>query len=93
MADYLVRSITDGKNVIGLACVSTDLVGEAARIHGTSGRDRKPCKRGPSALRNVRLAREQRPSLLPPRAATSRSDEDPARQGPGRVPWRGPPQC
>ena len=36
MADYLVRSITDEKNVIGLACVSTDLVGEAARIHGTS---------------------------------------------------------
>ena len=36
MADYLVRAITDEKTVIGLACVSTDLVGEATRIHGTS---------------------------------------------------------
>ena len=36
MADYLVRSITDKLNVIALACVTTDLVGEAARLHGTS---------------------------------------------------------
>lgn len=34
--DYLVRCITDEFNVTGLACVTTDLVGEAARIHGTS---------------------------------------------------------
>ena len=36
MADYLVRSITDKLNVIALTCVTTDLVGEAARLHGTS---------------------------------------------------------
>ena len=34
--DYLVRCITDEFNVIGLACITTDLVDEAARIHGTS---------------------------------------------------------
>ncbi len=36
MSDYLVRSLTDQTNVIGLACVTTDLVAEAARLHGTS---------------------------------------------------------
>jgi len=36
MTDYLVRSITDNLNVIGLVCVTTDLVGEAARLHRTS---------------------------------------------------------
>ena len=36
MADYLVRCITDRSNVIGLASVTTELVSEAARIHGTS---------------------------------------------------------
>jgi len=36
MKDYLVRSITDQSNVIGLACVSTNLAGEASLIHGTS---------------------------------------------------------
>ncbi len=36
MADYLVRSITDRSNVIGLASVTTGLVSEAARIHGSS---------------------------------------------------------
>jgi molecular chaperone Hsp33 len=36
VSDYLVRCMTDELNVIGLACVTTDLVGEAARIHGTS---------------------------------------------------------
>jgi len=36
MSDYLVRSITDRTNVIGLTCVTTDLVAEAARLHETS---------------------------------------------------------
>jgi molecular chaperone Hsp33 len=36
MSDYLVRSMTDQTNIIGLACVTTDLVAEAARLHGTS---------------------------------------------------------
>ncbi len=36
MADYLVRSITDRLNVIALACITTDLVGKAARLHRTS---------------------------------------------------------
>ena len=34
--DYLVRVMSRGKNVIGLACVTTGLVEEARRIHGTS---------------------------------------------------------
>jgi len=34
--DYLVRAITDGANVIGLACMTTALVEEARKIHGTS---------------------------------------------------------
>jgi hypothetical protein len=92
MADYLVRSITDGKNVIGLACISTDLVGEAARIHRTSGRNWKPCNRRPSVLRNVRLAREQRPALLTATAVTSRSDGGLGRKGPCQALWQGLPQ-
>jgi molecular chaperone Hsp33 len=36
MKDYLVRSIGEKENLIGLACVTTDLVEEAARLHGTS---------------------------------------------------------
>ena len=36
MADYLVRGITDGANVVGLACVTTDLVEKARTLHGTS---------------------------------------------------------
>jgi molecular chaperone Hsp33 len=36
MTDYLVRAISDGANVIGLACLTTGLVEEARRIHGTS---------------------------------------------------------
>jgi molecular chaperone Hsp33 len=36
MKDYLVRAISDGANVIGLACVTTGLVEEARRTHGTS---------------------------------------------------------
>jgi molecular chaperone Hsp33 len=35
MSDYLVRILTDAGNVRALACVSTDLVREAARRHGT----------------------------------------------------------
>jgi molecular chaperone Hsp33 len=36
MADYLVRGISDGANVAGLACVTTDLVEKARILHGTS---------------------------------------------------------
>jgi molecular chaperone Hsp33 len=36
MADYLVRIMGDPFNVIGLACVTTDLVNEARCLHGTS---------------------------------------------------------
>jgi molecular chaperone Hsp33 len=36
MADYLVRAIGDKANVIGLACVTTDLVNQASHLHGTS---------------------------------------------------------
>jgi molecular chaperone Hsp33 len=36
MADYLVRAISDKANVIGLTCITTGIVDEAARIHGTS---------------------------------------------------------
>jgi molecular chaperone Hsp33 len=36
MADYLVRIMGDSFNVIGLACVTTALVDEARRLHGTS---------------------------------------------------------
>jgi molecular chaperone Hsp33 len=36
MSDYLVRAINDQATVIGLACVTTDLVNEASRLHGAS---------------------------------------------------------
>ncbi len=36
MTDYLVRAISDGANVIGLTCLTTGLVEEARKIHGTS---------------------------------------------------------
>jgi molecular chaperone Hsp33 len=36
MTDYLVRVIGDKPNVIGMACVTTQLVEEARRLHGTS---------------------------------------------------------
>jgi molecular chaperone Hsp33 len=36
MADYLVRILGEKFNVIGLACVTTDLVDEARSLHGTS---------------------------------------------------------
>jgi molecular chaperone Hsp33 len=36
MADYLVRAISNKANVIGLACVTTDLVNQASHLHGTS---------------------------------------------------------
>jgi molecular chaperone Hsp33 len=35
--DYLTRAINDSKNVIGLACVTTDLVEAARKVHQTSG--------------------------------------------------------
>ncbi|MGC9323770.1 MAG: Hsp33 family molecular chaperone HslO [Desulfomonilia bacterium] len=35
MEDYLVRIITEEKNILGLACVSTELVNEARQRHGT----------------------------------------------------------
>lgn len=34
--DYLIRAISDKGNVIGLAAITTDLVNEASRLHGTS---------------------------------------------------------
>lgn len=36
MADYMVRAISDKASAVGLACVTTSLVDEAATIHGTS---------------------------------------------------------
>jgi len=36
MSDYLVRVIGDPINIIGLACITTGLVDEARRLHGTS---------------------------------------------------------
>lgn len=36
MKNYLVRVISRSLNVLGLACVTTDLVNEACRLHGTS---------------------------------------------------------
>jgi len=36
MADYLIRSLGDKTNIIGLACVTTGLVREASRLHATS---------------------------------------------------------
>jgi len=36
MADYLARIMGEKYNVIGLACVTTDLVDEARRLHGAS---------------------------------------------------------
>lgn len=36
MADYLLRAISDKANVIGLACVTTDLVNQASHLHETS---------------------------------------------------------
>lgn len=36
MKNYMVRVISNTLNVLGLACVTTDLVNEACRLHGTS---------------------------------------------------------
>ena len=36
MKNYMVRVISDTLNVLGLACVTTDLVNEACRLQGTS---------------------------------------------------------
>jgi len=36
MTDYLIKAINDRANVIGLACITTELVEEARRLHGTS---------------------------------------------------------
>jgi len=36
MADYLVRAISNNANVVGLACVTTDLVNQASHLHETS---------------------------------------------------------
>lgn len=35
MADYMVRIITESENIRALACITTGLVGEACRRHGT----------------------------------------------------------
>lgn len=36
MGDYLVRSIGDKTNILGLACVTTGLVHKTSQLHGTS---------------------------------------------------------
>ena len=36
MGDYLIRSIGDKTNILGLACVTTGLVHETSQLHGTS---------------------------------------------------------
>jgi molecular chaperone Hsp33 len=36
MGDYLVRSLGDKTNIIGLACITTGLAREASQLHGTS---------------------------------------------------------
>jgi redox-regulated HSP33 family molecular chaperone len=36
MKNYLVRVISEKLNVLGLACVTTNLVNEACHLHGTS---------------------------------------------------------
>jgi len=36
MEDYLVRVITEEKNILGLACITTNLVNDARKRHGTS---------------------------------------------------------
>ncbi|MGD0820407.1 MAG: Hsp33 family molecular chaperone HslO [Desulfomonilia bacterium] len=35
MEDYLVRIITEEKNILGLACITTNLVNDARKRHGT----------------------------------------------------------
>lgn len=35
MNDYLIKVMTDEKDLVGVACVTTGLVNEAARMHGT----------------------------------------------------------
>ena len=35
MDDYLVRIITEEKNILGLACITTNLVNDARKRHGT----------------------------------------------------------
>jgi len=36
MKNYFIRTMTQSGNILGLACVTTDLVDQAARLHGTS---------------------------------------------------------
>src|SRR5512138_3877282 len=36
MTDYMVRGISQKGDIVGLACVTTELVNEAARLHETS---------------------------------------------------------
>jgi molecular chaperone Hsp33 len=36
MVDYIVRSLGDKTNIIGLACITTGLVHKASQLHGTS---------------------------------------------------------
>ena len=36
MGDYLIRSLGDKTNIIGLACITTGLAREASQLHGTS---------------------------------------------------------
>lgn len=59
MNDYLVRVITEGKNIVGLACVTTNLVDDARRRHGT-------CPTATAALGRALTGGELMGALLDP---------------------------
>lgn len=59
MNDYLVRVITEGKNIVGLACVTTSLVDDARRRHGT-------CPTATAALGRALTGGELMGALLDP---------------------------
>jgi len=59
MNDYLVRVITEEKNIVGLACVTTNLVDDARRPHGT-------CPTATAALGRALTGGELMGALLDP---------------------------
>ncbi|HRW79916.1 MAG TPA: Hsp33 family molecular chaperone HslO [Desulfomonilia bacterium] len=59
MNDYLVRVITEEKNIVGLACVTTNLVDDARRRHGT-------CPTATTALGRALTGGELMGALLDP---------------------------
>jgi len=59
MNDYLVRVITEEKNIVGLACVTTNLVDDARRRHGT-------CPTATAALGRALTGGELMGALLDP---------------------------